>query len=461
VQARDVAQRRATEAAEAMEAGAFTKQDEDEEGGHDQVATGVQRTKLEGVQKIVQSELEDLRAKMQKESIDLQAAIMQFFKDDAEASERLEKGPGLMTDELDAALDFAKKYLCATMEPRIAAWKQECGKAKSGRQLVSLGKEAVEIKKDFKADRVKAYFSLVGSTKKFLSTERKKQTTLAKRAKDGTPTTTVAPPAAPTVAVLIAMIDRLKESGGIEGYCSKSIFEARAGIKACKLQPLGRATPDQDIMKANYVKRALKGTKSHMQVSGSTSSHHVFMQASPDGKKINKVLNKAIDGNARTKMVLPDQDHFNKVFSPDLLVETQNSVLIMPTNYCMTEARLIFEEGSIVMGTPWGMLKGHTAEEKRVAYLQMTVDDAIALLEHGSWVVKAEVGDVLVIPSGHLIVSASPTGCTYLRWCVGGDNVDCSRAREMLSHMMVAFPELKAAQHGYLQLHEFLADQGF
>ena len=70
------------------------------------------------------------------------------------------------------------------------------------------------------------------------------------------------------------------------------------------------------------------------------------------------------------------------------------------------------------------------------------------------------VGDCCVIPAGHCVVTGSG-GSSVLRWCVGGDGQDSSRTRTLLLFMMDGFPELKGAQHGFFQLYEFLADQGF
>ena len=349
------------------------------------------------------------------------------------------------------------------MEPKCVVWSKHMEDAKSGKRLTMLCKQGTELKKEMKQDRVNAFFAIIGNTKKFITTELKKGQAALNISGPADLVETDTTPAPPSVAVMQAMVAALTEKDMLSTFVSRSVFEAKSGIKASLITSNGKVDPVRDLMAMQPVKKAIKDVKAHMVSSGSYCSHHCFSQVSPEGKKVNRILNKALSADVRTKFVLPDQDEYNKVFSPDLLIEKNPSCLVGPTNYCLCEARLILEAGSTLYGLPYGSVPGTSAADKRAFLSRMTTDDAVKYLEdsHG-WCIVAKPGDIVVMPAGHFIMSTtSGTTAISVRWAVGGDSVDLSSSREMLYEMLTSFKELKAPTHGYLQLHEWLVDQGF
>ena len=169
VQARDAAQRRATESAECMEANNFVNEDTD--GGENAEsaaqASGVQRTKLDGLFNTVVSEKAELQKKIKNECEDLCHKIKEFFEGSADANQLatdLGKGPVMMQEELNAKKKAADEYIVKTVEPAIGVWQLAVTEAKSVAAFMNATTEAPEIRKTMKGSSGKEFFAACGTT---------------------------------------------------------------------------------------------------------------------------------------------------------------------------------------------------------------------------------------------------------------------------------------------------------
>ena len=458
VNQRDEAQKRAQIAAEILEANEYVKEQADEadegEESTDSKLSGVARAKLEGLVNCLKQELQDLREKIDTDTKEVCERIRKELEDSDAASPA--RAPGAMRDEITDSAQKAKEYLNSSCDTALKSFSHDATSAKTMKQFKAVGALASIVRKGFKADRVRSWASLMGSTKKYLTSVSKQKTKKqpgAARAEEA-----VTAPAAPIIAVGNALF----ESHGDIMMCSKSIFEAKCGVRAAELACLSNKNLYAELSASNFVKKAMKDLVTHLANTGKQWSHYVFEESGPNGKRVNSMIKKSLNPQVRTKLVLPDLDWGKRIFAPDLVGGAAGAASISPSQFCMTEARVVLLGSQLVFGMPIDKINGDNAAEKRACLEHMTIDQLTHLFEVArGWITKLNPGDMLLIPSGHMVVCGSTEGSVTLRWAVSGDDPECSRVREMLKAQMDAFSELRSPVHCYAQLHEFLVDQGY
>ncbi len=91
---------------------------------------------------------------------------------------------------------------------------------------------------------------------------------------------------------------------------------------------------------------------------------------------------------------------------------------------------------------------GNTRKEKRRNLSVLTGDGMVTLIrETGGFVMKPQKNDVVLLPSGFVMMSASNT-CVYARWVVSGDQEDARRVSSMLESLITEFTEIRNPASG-------------
>ena len=74
------------------------------------------------------------------------------------------------------------------------------------------------------------------------------------------------------------------------------------------------------------------------------------------------------------------------------------------------------------------------------------------------WIVVVSLMQCVVIPTGFMTLSmpANDTTCKGIRWSLSSCDSDKCRVGNQLKELLPAFPEVRQANTGYQQLHDFL-----
>ena len=86
----------------------------------------------------------------------------------------------------------------------------------------------------------------------------------------------------------------------------------------------------------------------------------------------------------------------------------------------------------------------------------MTVDDLDGLISRGGFAKEVCADEVVVIPSGMLLIMVSGAGNTSYRWAVSSDDADSARVLHMCRQVLAAFPEHRGQGIGLTQWVDFL-----
>ena len=94
-----------------------------------------------------------------------------------------------------------------------------------------------------------------------------------------------------------------------------SVFEAKGGLRAALVAPLKDKDPARDIANKTYVKKGMKEMEAHMKATGATWCVWKLKEG-PKKKQIIKDLEKGLDAQLRTKLLLPKCEWADAVFDP-------------------------------------------------------------------------------------------------------------------------------------------------
>ena len=454
--ARDAAQRRSLEAAEALEA-QQTAQDaaadndlDDAEGADGQkkgrkVNVGIEKTKLEGFVNVVHQKFTSAILDIAQEHAEISKRFDEHYKGGA-----VPAGVEQMKGELTLSLAEAKAEIEYTLSSRFQPWKTACTGATTLQAIKNCSQQGVPLQKDMKGTNMKAFYSLIGRQKKFLTNDArsKRNQSRAAGAEVGNAT-----PASPGWVVANAVL----QSGDIN--VGASMYEAKAGVRVSTFV----SKPGKDIVNglrqnAAY-KKVKKDLEKHMEKTGQSWSNKATQQAEPNGKKWLKLVKQSLDSNLFTSLVLPDQPWAKNIYAYDVVCSKDKHVASSFTQFASCEARVYLEGSEFLIGVPYEKLPGLDLKEKRRWLGQASVDDLKHAVELGGGFAKwCKSDDCILIPSGFVLVAASQ-GCTMMRWAVGSDPQDSSRVRSMIGVLLQSYSELRAPQFPYSSFYDFLSQQ--
>ena len=120
------------------------------------------------------------------------------------------------------------------------------------------------------------------------------------------------------------------------------------------------------------------------------------------------------------------------------------------------EARLLLQGELHTFGIPARAIPGKDLREKRLFLTSCAQTDLESLVRTGGFSAAQAAGQVLVVPSGYLMVYIALTDIVGLRWAVGGDHRDSGRVCVMVDDALTSFTELQGADMGWVPFAEYL-----
>ena len=246
----------------------------------------------------------------------------------------------------------------------------------------------------------------------------------------------------------------LLESNATEGG---SLFEAKGGLRVAVIK--GSADTTGDILKMPYIKRGLKDLASHAQL------HHGHfgvwkMTELPRKRKVVKTIKEAFDHQVMSTIALPKSGDGTEtwadlVYDPQLFNMSSMHVNVGFGSFCCMEGRLVLRGSMILMGIATEKVPGASFKEKRKSLYMSTVDVLKGLLGEGGRLVKVEAPNLVLIPTGFVVLETSDE-CCGLRWAVSGDASDGERVKMQLKELLASFPEMANPSTGYQQFYNYM-----
>jgi len=192
---------------------------------------------------------------------------------------------------------------------------------------------------------------------------------------------------------------------------------------------------------------------------GSTQASHVCRDVTKT-KRLVRLLAHGSDDQVRTRIVLPDQPWASRIYTPELFGQTLGHVSVFTTNSGTCEGRIYMEGSDCIVGIAYEKVPGATFLEKRRSIVSMSPESIEGLCKDAGGfqaVLTASDNKAVIIPSGHIIISASQGSC-YYRWGIASDTMDTGRVKCMLQNITDSFPEFKNPSYPVVAFADFLND---
>ena len=242
---------------------------------------------------------------------------------------------------------------------------------------------------------------------------------------------------------------------------SKSIYEAKAGVRAACIAGDAPERVCEFITKNKLVKTNIGKAHASMKQTQQTWVASPLDPGTPKSKAFLKAIGKLLDPAFTAMHVLPDEGWAHKVAAADVIVvnETRTkSVKTSATQYASCEIRCYIEGSTedVICGIPVHKVDGENWREKRRTLQRLTIDDMNTLIgSTGGFVLTPKAGDVVVLPTGSILATASASSL-YVRWITSGDVEDTSRVIACLDAMCSEYPEVRNPKTGNAEFLEFL-----
>jgi hypothetical protein len=240
---------------------------------------------------------------------------------------------------------------------------------------------------------------------------------------------------------------------------SMSIFEAKAGVRACTV-PV--TTDVCESLRSNMIiKQNIKKVKKFAMQTGNPWLTSACAPGELKGKALWKLLQKSLDMNCCTRHILPDEPWSTKLLAVEICnvdESTTRNVRVTGTHYACIEARVYLESDGYdtIAAIPFLKVPGNTWKEKRRNLSVLTGEGMTILIrEAGGFIMKPQKNDVVLLPSGFVMMSASRT-CVYARWVVSGDQEDARRVSSMLESLITEFTEIRNPASGHVAFLDYL-----
>jgi hypothetical protein len=213
----------------------------------------------------------------------------------------------------------------------------------------------------------------------------------------------------------------------------------------------------QALWRQPRTKSALKKVAEHLNAN---TSALMMIPDEPTRKKFKKTMEDGFGKEVFSAISLPVQDWCTKVYSPYLYGYARSYVSVQMPHMAAMEASVIFEGYEVVAGVPIEQVEGRTIKEKRQNLTTMGLDRLRTLLkDSGGFIVRHDSARLLVIPTGFMLLTASPAA-RGARWSLSGDVSDTLRTRHTLAGVLESYPEMGNASTGYGQWKAWLDSMG-
>ena len=124
------------------------------------------------------------------------------------------------------------------------------------------------------------------------------------------------------------------------------------------------------------------------------------------------------------------------------------------TNYGLTECRMLLKGKEVIAGIKTNEVPGSTMKSKREYLHTAKVDAVRGLVDKAGFIcVLDRPGQMLVVPTGHmLLASVAETACS-LRWSLAGVGDDAKKVHDSVSMLLLSYPDLATTTYGAWRDH--------
>jgi hypothetical protein len=351
--------------------------------------------------------------------------------------------------ELNEKHSKAKMYLMVTFQKMIEAVKVKVQTATQVDAVIRASAEMIDVSKLMNKGPMEEWLTYV---KRFNQTSSAMGRSGRSKADVVKKTLKKAAPQPPLFMSL--MIEMAKEALN----CSKSVFEAKGGIRPGLIKVTTNEAFD-NVHQAPALKRVLKKIASAIK-SGKTACVEPIDLGKAGMKKFEESLDIAVGPDLRTKCPLPKAAWTPQVFTPEVVGCRSSHADVFWPKFGMMSVNMVLSGDASYLGVPTLKVPGSSYLEKRAHLLSCNAEQLTVLAEDGGWFCRFCDGvalggeSVLVIPSGFVVVFALQDA-RVLRWPIVGDQVDLQRISDALGNLIVSFPEL-VDESCYRELAEHL-----
>mmetsp|Transcript_91675 Transcript_91675/g.238956 ORF Transcript_91675/g.238956 Transcript_91675/m.238956 type:complete len:766 (-) Transcript_91675:142-2439(-) len=454
---RDVATRRAMEAAEALEASGVARagagKGSEGKGGGRAAPLGLEKTKLENAVRMTRAKLSEVVKTVSDQADEVIGRVDKLFP--ADGSGNRDGSVGETVQDVRAAKETALALFneggeCKRIVDEFAGSAEGVHSVLEIRAVLA---RAAAVHKAIKTENgVKAFFALVGRTKKWLAVQEREKGRQARAA--GEASEVSSEPKAPLTGILENFANMFPDA------CSNSIYEAKAGVKMASVAVASGKDPHEALRTNAMIKRHIKDCESHMKQTGQKWAAKTMEDTGAPGKRVRKIMKEGWDSMLLTTMVLPQLDWAKKLYAPQTLKYKAGFSNVLSTFNCCSEVSAVLSGRMVVVSMPISGIPGSTLKDKRHLLHMSPFDSLKQVYESTGGCCKvASKDDTLLIPSGHLVLKAALEESVAYSWAVAGDEADHQRVKSALEALMVSYPDMRAPAHGLSQFLEFLSDQ--
>jgi len=384
-------------------------------------------------------------------SKDTDAKVMAIMAEAETVFQNNEQGKAPFVDDLREKHALAKAHW-AKLEENLIVQKTKVLKAEHFSTCMAAYRDAQATSKEMKHGAVKtlsACTSTFGRTKASMkrSIDSAARVDAGKKAKSSSPPTVAS-------ATFRNLATALEAVAGGTANCSNSAFETKAGSRPCKLEHT-EGDICAEMLKHVYV-RACK-RESEKQVLQGHGTAYTVMADDAKSRAVLRRLRKGWDATCFSAQPTPVDKWSIQLWRPAVFASEPNQVYTGLPHYGCMNARVVLSGSQVLFGMKTQEIDGADLREKKNFMVQIGAElIAQRIAEKRAFIITAEPGVLVMLPSDILYTVATLESTVGLRWCVAGDDPECERVALSLESAMECFPELKQPARGYLQYLGFL-----
>ena len=254
----------------------------------------------------------------------------------------------------------------------------------------------------------------------------------------------------PSFNFIVAM-QAISSKKAIASGLGTSFYEAKAGIKGCLLDKTDAANT---LLNNAIFKSAAKQIAKHHKTA---DSGNIIIAEKNKLKRIEKVLRVSIDPALLARYgIRKEASWATKILGFSFFGRTPRYWHVgFPPHGAMV-CRLQLSGSSILAGIPVDKIPGGDLKAKRRGLINVQEQELVALLADGFFA-TLKSGDLLITPTGFIVLECTESTSVGLWWTVSSDDADARRCLHQLQQMIEAYPEVRQASTGFVQFKDFLA----
>ena len=319
--------------------------------------------------------------------------------------------------------------------------------------IASAKEQLADLGKTFKRDKVKEFNSSMSHFGRTKAANARASKTRRAKAAVAAPRSVEAVEASPRFH--LSIVDALH--GEDFPQPGTSLLEAKCGQRVALLRPKPGVDLVADLNLCAPFRAALKVAQKAFAQEALEQQIVQFNEA-PKYKRLLKDLRKFYDGQLFTSLPLPQADWAQQLYRVQLFHFGPKFCFAGYNPNCLCEAKAVIAGALFIGCFRVEAVPGKTFRDKRAMLLNASSDQLSVLLkDERSMLCRVPPGQVLVIPSGFLVVITTEKETYGLRWGISADDSDTERVGQNVVYMMQAYPALAQRAGGVTkQWHDFL-----